>query len=127
MPQGSIQDDTLRRVYGVLATSLNEALVETRQALEPHAGLLPKGRLGDLDALLAEFARRRVRIALYGEVKAGKSTLINALAGAELSPVAFDPLTSLPVRITYGGRTVWQVGAHRLESIAELTRIMRTG
>ena len=67
-----MNDDTARRVYGVLATSLNEALVEMRQALDPHAVLLPKGRIGDVDALLAEFARRRVRIALYGEVKAGQ-------------------------------------------------------
>jgi len=129
MAHGDIEasDDAVRRVYGVLATSLNEALVEMRQALEPHAGLLPKGRIADVDALLTEFARRRVRIALYGEVKAGKSTLINALAGAELSPVAFDPLTSIPVRVTYGPHTAWQVGAHRLESVAELTQLMRTG
>jgi hypothetical protein len=120
-------DDAVRRAYGVLATSLNEALFETRHALEPHAGLLPKGRLGEFDGLLAEFARRRVKIAVYGEVKAGKSTLINALAGKELSPVAFDPLTSVPLRITYGSRTVWQVGANRVDSLAELTQIMRAG
>lgn len=120
-------DDAVRRAYGVLATSLNEALLETRHALEPHAALLPKGRLGEFDSLLAEFARRRVKIAVYGEVKAGKSTLINALAGKELSPVAFDPLTSVPLRITYGSRTVWQVGANRVESLAELTQIMRAG
>ncbi len=120
-------EDAVRRAYGVLATSLNEALHETRQALEPHAALLPKGRIGDIDALLAEFARRRVRIAIYGEVKAGKSTLINALAGSELSPVAFDPLTSVPLRVTYGARTVWQVGATRVETLAELTQIMRAG
>jgi signal recognition particle receptor subunit beta len=120
-------DDAVRRAYGVLATSLNEALVETRHALEPHAALLPKGRLGEFDGLLSEFARRRVKIAVYGEVKAGKSTLINALAGKELSPVAFDPLTSVPLRITYGSRTVWQVGANRVDSLAELTQIMRTG
>lgn len=120
-------DDAVRRAYGVLATSLNEALLETRHALEPHAALLPKGRLGEFDGLLAEFARRRVKIAVYGEVKAGKSTLINALAGKELSPVAFDPLTSLPLRITYGSRTVWQVGANRVDTLAELTQIMRTG
>ena len=120
-------DDAVRRAYGVLATSLNEALIETRHALEPHAALLPKGRIGDLDGLLAEFARRRVRIAIYGEVKAGKSTLLNALAGKELSPVAFDPLTSVPLRVTYGTRTVWQVGAHRVETLAELAQIMRTG
>lgn len=120
-------DDAVRRAYGVLATSLNEALLEARHALEPHAALLPKGRLGEFDGLLAEFARRRVKIAVYGEVKAGKSTLINALAGKELSPVAFDPLTSVPLRITYGSRTVWQVGANRVETLAELTQIMRAG
>ena len=122
-----ISDDTARRVYGVLATSLNELLVEMRQALEPHAALLPKGRVDDVDGLIAEFGRRRVRIALYGEVKAGKSTLLNALAGAELSPVAFDPLTSIPVRATYGSKTVWQVGSHRLDNVTELTQLMRTG
>ena len=39
MLQGNTQsrDDTARRAYGVLATSLNEALVEMRQALERHA------------------------------------------------------------------------------------------
>lgn len=120
-------DDAVRRAYGVFATSLNEALIEARQALEPHAALLPKGRIGELDALLGEFARRRVKIAIYGEVKAGKSTLINALAGTELSPVAFDPLTSVPLRVTYGSRTVWQVGATRVETLAELTQIMRAG
>ncbi len=129
MIAGEIQagDDTARRVYGLLTTSLNEALVEMRQVTERHADLLPKGRVADVDALLAEFERRRIRIALYGEVKAGKSTLLNALAGAELSPVAFDPLTSIPVRVTYGSRTVWQLGNHRLDNLAELTQLMRAG
>src|SRR5215470_16222938 len=125
--RNEISDEMTRRAYGLLATSLNEALIDMRQALESHATLLPKGRVADVDALLDEFTRRRVRIALYGEVKAGKSTLLNALAGAELSPVAFDPLTSIPVRVTYGSQTVWQVGAHRLDNIAELTQLMRAG
>src|SRR5579862_3291942 len=125
--ESEASDDTARRVYGLLTTSLNEALVEMRQVTERHAELLPKGRVADVDALLAEFARRRIRIALYGEVKAGKSTLLNALAGAELSPVAFDPLTSIPVRVTYGSRTVWQLGSHRLDNLAELTQLMRAG
>ena len=123
-----VNDDTARRVYGVLATSLNEvAASRCARRWTRTPGCCPKGRIGDVDALLAEFANRRVRIALYGEVKAGKSTLLNALAGAELSPVAFDPLTSIPVRMTYGSRTVWQVGEHRLESVAELTQLMRAG
>jgi signal recognition particle receptor subunit beta len=118
-------EQAARRVYGVLATSLNEALAEVRQALAPHESLLPAGRLADYDRLLEEFARRRVRIAIYGEVKAGKSTLINAIAGAELSPAAFDPLTSVPVRVTYGPVTSWRVGDRTFASVDELASAMR--
>ena len=113
------------RTVGALTTRLNDALARARGALEPHPALLPEGTLNGLDALLAEFARRRVRIALYGEVKAGKSTLLNAIAGAALSPVAFEPLTSIPLRVTYGERTAWHVGQHRLDSLADLERLMR--
>lgn len=113
------------RMVGALTTRLNDALAHARGALEPHAALLPEGTLGGLDALLAEFARRRIRIALYGEVKAGKSTLLNAIAGAALSPVAFEPLTSIPLRVTYGERTAWHVGQRRLDSLADLERLMR--
>lgn len=120
-------DDAARRAYGVLATGLQEALEEARASLADHAGLLPEGRLGDFDALLEEFDRRRIRIAIYGEVKAGKSTLINALAGGELSPSAFDPLTSLPLRLTYGPETLWRVGGRTFERVEEVARLMRLG
>jgi len=117
--------DSALRAYGVLSTSLGEALAEAREAVAPHASLLANGRMAELDGLLAEFARRRVRIAIYGEVKAGKSTLINALSGAELSPVAFDPLTTVPVRITYGSRTQWRVGDLVFDDIRQLEGFMR--
>jgi hypothetical protein len=113
--------------YGVLATRLTAALGTARAALAPHADHLPDDMLADLDGLLEEFARRRIRIAIYGEVKAGKSTLLNALAGAALSPVAFEPLTSVPVRVTYGPTTAWHVGDRRLQSVADLEQLMRDG
>ena len=119
--------EEIMRAYGVLATSLTETLGEARQALEPHADLLPDGTLAELDTVLAEFAKRRIRIAVYGEVKAGKSTLINAIVGSVLSPAAFDPLTSVPVRITYGAATRWHVGDRSFDDVAELTRMMRDG
>jgi len=123
----SRKGDEARRAYGVLATSLDGALREVREALAGHAELLPEGRLGELDTLLDEFSRRRVRIAFYGEVKAGKSTLLNALAGAEVSPMAFDPMTSLPVRITYGPETVWRIGDEMLASLDAAAARMRAG
>lgn len=129
MEEGNVQgsQDEIMRAYGVLATSLTETLGEARQALAPHASLLPDGTLAGLDTVLAEFAKRRIKIAVYGEVKAGKSTLINAIAGRILSPAAFDPLTSVPVRITYGAATRWHVGDRSFEDVTELTRMMRAG
>ena len=121
------EDDAARRAYGVLATGLGEALGETRDVFAEHAALLPEGRLDEFDVLVQEFEERRVRVALYGEVKAGKSTLINALSGRELSPSAFDPLTSLPVRITYGAETTWRVGEQTFERVDEVERLMRLG
>jgi hypothetical protein len=117
--------DAVARVYGLLATSLNEAVNEARQALGAHQDLVRSGLVDDLDTLLSEFARRRVRIAIYGEVKAGKSTLLNAIAGATLSPSAFDPLTSIPIRITHGPKTLWRLGEQTLDDVDELTRVMR--
>jgi predicted GTPase len=124
---GDHGDPTAAQAFGALATRLNEALARARAALEPHTALLPHGALGELDGFLAEFARRRVRIALYGEVKAGKSTLLNAIAGEALSPVAFEPLTSIPVRVTHGESTLWRVGDQQLASIADVEAVMHNG
>ena len=111
--------------YGKLATQLNDSLSETRRILADHAGLLPEGRLRDLDDLLSEFAGRRIRIAFYGEVKAGKSTLVNAVAGQELSPSAFGPLTSVPVRVTWGSENAWHAGEHRFDNASALSEMMK--
>jgi hypothetical protein len=106
-------------------TRLNQAIGQARDTLGAHAAHLPEGALGGLDDLLADFARRRVRIALYGEVKAGKSTLLNAIAGAMLSPVAFEPLTAVPVRVTYGVDTAWRVGDRWLDDVTQVEHLMK--
>lgn len=119
-------DPTLvARACGLLATALRESLQLARDLVQAEAASMPADALSSLDQLLDEFSRRRIRIALFGEVKAGKSTLINAIAGRALSPVAFDPLTSVPVHITYGQDTTWSVNGHRLHSIEELENFMR--
>lgn len=115
-----------QRAYGVLATSLGESLREIRDALSPHVELLPADLLPRLESILSEFERRRVRIAVYGEVKAGKSTLVNAIAGQVLSPAAFDPLTNVPIRITYGAATAWHAGGQSFANADELADAMRS-
>ena len=112
--------DAAQNTEGRLATRFQHALAETRRALGSHASLLPSGRIARFDALIADFDKRRIRIAVYGEVKAGKSTLVNALAGADLTPASFGPLTSAPVRITYGPQTAWSAGGKSYASVDEL-------
>lgn len=111
--------------FAPLASRFHAALGAARGALGGHAGLLPAGRLARLDALIADFEKRRVRIAVYGEVKAGKSTLVNAMAGASLSPSSFGPLTSVPIRITYGTATSWHAAGTSFASAEALAEAMR--
>ncbi|MFA7199503.1 MAG: dynamin family protein, partial [Methanoculleus sp.] len=57
---------------------------------------------------LRELARRldsgRFHLAVLGQFKRGKSTLINALLGESLLPSSVIPLTAIPTLITYGDR-----------------------
>lgn len=113
------------QAYGRIATRFHDALTTTRKALAAHAKLLPDGRLSRFDTLIGDFERRRVRIGIYGEVKAGKSSLLNAIAGAPLSPASFGPLTSVPIRVTWGQQTTWTAGGFTFNSSEELAAAMR--
>lgn len=126
--EDTVQNDVVlaTRACGVLATALREALLEARQIAAREVAFLPAGAVDELDHLLEQFERHRIRVALFGEVKAGKSTLLNAIAGKILSPVAFDPLTSVPVRVTYGNETQWHVDGRVLTDLIELEQWMRS-
>ena len=58
--------------------------------------------------LADRLARRRFNVSVLGEFKRGKSTLINALLGAELMPAGVLPLTAVATEVSYGepGATV---------------------
>lgn len=55
-----------------------------------------------LHALGQQIASRQYRVAVIGEFKRGKSSLINALLGAEILPTDILPLTAAVNRIVYG-------------------------
>lgn len=67
---------------------------------------------------------RRFYLVVLGQFKRGKSTLINALIGEDVLPVASVPLTSLVTKISYGDRSqaevVYRDGRHQQVSINEL-------
>jgi hypothetical protein len=62
--------------------------------------------VADVADLAAEAAGRlrtlRLEVAVVGEFKRGKSSLINALVGREVLPVGVLPLTSVPTVLERG-------------------------
>jgi len=65
---------------------------------------------GRLHQLASRLAEQQLHLAVLGQFKRGKSTLLNALLGAPVLPVAVTPLTAIPTFIgageTYHLRTV---------------------
>ncbi len=75
-----------------------------RQALERVSGLGPEfssesGRLRDLSDRLGE---GRFHLAVLGQFKRGKSTLLNALLGEPILPTSVIPLTAIPTFVRVG-------------------------
>jgi GTP-binding protein EngB required for normal cell division len=54
------------------------------------------------DTLRARLLNGRLQLALLGQFKRGKSTLLNALLGAPLLPAGVIPLTAIPTFIAWG-------------------------
>lgn len=75
--------------------------------LDQVAGCLAAGWAGDyepvrwLDALRARLREQRLHLAVLGQFKRGKSTLINALPGAPVLPSAAVPVTAVPTFIAW--------------------------
>jgi GTP-binding protein EngB required for normal cell division len=62
-----------------------------------------------LGAILDRLEDERFEIALFGRVSSGKSSLLNAILGADVLPVGVTPVTAVPTRITYGDTPVVDV------------------
>ncbi|MHB8440386.1 MAG: dynamin family protein, partial [Acidimicrobiales bacterium] len=53
-------------------------------------------------AVLARTASSEFRIAVVGEFKRGKSTLLNALVGLDVLPTGVLPVTAVPIELAAG-------------------------
>jgi len=84
---------------GALPPLIDE-LVETLTPLE--GGFSPI--VDRLTRLRSRVLEERFQLAVLGQFKRGKSTLLNALLGEEILPTSFLPLTAIPTYISWGKR-----------------------
>ncbi len=93
------------------STETREVLALLQQA-EARLGTLGEefaATAKELDGLSERLQAGRFHLAVVGQFKRGKSTLLNALLGEELLPVSVIPLTALPTFIQYGPKPTAKV------------------
>jgi Dynamin family len=86
--------------------------------------------LDPLQSLRSMLAEQQTAVVIAGEFKKGKSSLLNALLGFELSYVGDDIATQVPLRVSGGGTGVTlemtDGGRHEVPSAA-LANVLRSG
>ncbi|NPV07635.1 MAG: hypothetical protein HPY83_06690 [Anaerolineae bacterium] len=94
-------DDQPERLRGyVLARQGVTALVrQAKQALQRQGEAT---KADEMQKLLARLAEDRFNLAVVGQFKRGKSTLMNAILGRDLLPTGMLPLTSAITTLCYG-------------------------
>lgn len=80
---------------------VHDAVIEIPQLLVKHPETAKLGsELRDLDLLTA--LQTKFTVAIVGQMKAGKSTLLNAIVGRDLAPTGVPETTATINRFTYG-------------------------
>jgi len=96
----------LKRQFEALRSHLQRALWLAERCADDEASEILRTRLANLQAA--------AMIVIVGEVKAGKSSLINALMGEEVCEVAPGPCTAGIRELVYGGeRNILNLGPYR--------------
>ena len=72
------------------------------ELLQVVDGIVPANVRRDLEASLERLREERANLVVLGEFKRGKSTLANALVGAEIVPTGVLPLTAMVTAIRHG-------------------------
>jgi len=81
--------------------SLTVLLKQAKTAVG-QLGANAAAQVGKLDELQQRFQEGRFHLAVLGQFKRGKSTLLNALVGEPVLPIAVIPLTAAPTFLQYG-------------------------
>lgn len=83
---------------------MNDGIID--KAREALALLFPaaicKGEERQIERLIQRLEHQEITVAVIGQFKRGKTTLINAILGEQLLPVGIIPVTAAVTRIRYG-------------------------
>ncbi len=90
---------------GQASDPLNELLAGIESAIGAPT-TLQKRQLAVIGELRDRFQRERLHLAALGQFKRGKSTLLNALMGADILPAAVTPLTAIPTVLAAGRQPI---------------------
>lgn len=106
-----------------------EELLTRAASSVPNPSAAQKDILAKLTALQARLDEGLLRVAVLGQFKRGKSTLLNALLGAPLLPSGVIPVTAIPTFVRAGAapkaRIAFVDGKEALEVLGE-PEIQRT-
>jgi GTP-binding protein EngB required for normal cell division len=100
-----------------------DELSSLARALGDAAGELAPGASTRALRLAERIAEQRFHVAVLGEFKRGKSTLVNALLGVEVLPMGVLPVTAVPTELRFGAmgaEVVFQDETRRSIGIAEI-------
>ncbi len=94
---------------------VHDLLMGLKRILQPYGGMQQVASwIAELDRQNEKLERMRFQVAVVGEFKRGKTSLINALLRKEILPADVAPATATINRITYGdtpaGYVYWKDG-----------------
>ena len=117
-------ESVIERAPGDAAPDMTRLTTLARLARELHAGDVER----EVSALAERVAEARFHVAVLGQFKRGKSSLINALVGRSILPTGIAPITAIPTVVRYAKRLTARIqfGAHEWTDVdpAELERFV---
>ena len=95
-----------------------------RQCLDEAGQMVDVFPVGELQALRERAASNHFNLVVVGEFKRGKSSILNALIGADILPVGVVPLTAIATVLQYGQQAQLKVafndGTEQVHQLDEL-------
>lgn len=102
MTDGSSRDIVDSKAAGLMRQQEIGNLIDQIFQLFPQPSDAQRQLLNQLQPLSIRLKNNRLQVAVVGQFKRGKSSLLNALLGFPLLPMGVVPLTAIPTILLYG-------------------------